>query len=111
MQVKAVASQTDQSDGIAVRFPEDELPCLSVVQLRSGLAVYTVQQGLTPLWMQPSAFWEDPKFIDEIETRESSLTGIDSSISDTAVSQLSAAEQLQIDFGPMDKGCKRKSRN
>ena len=62
-----------------------------------------------PAWA--SAFWEDPKYIDEMELRELSVKETDSSISNTAVSQLSAAEQRQFDFGHMDKGCKRKSRN
>ena len=73
-QVKAVASQTHQSDGIAVRFPEHEFPCLSAVQLCSGLSVFEVQQGLTPLWMRSSAFLEDPKYIDEMKTRHSSVS-------------------------------------
>ena len=104
-QVKAVASRLDQAAGIAVRFPKHELPCLCVVQLRNGLAVFEVQQGFTPLWMRPSAYWDDPNHVHELKMREQNVTDTNSNIT-----KLSAAEKLQLEFGYVDKVSKRRSR-
>ena len=104
-QVKAVASRLDQAAGIAMRFPKHELPRLCVVQLRNGLAVFEVQQGITPLWMRPSAYWDDPNHVHALNIREQNVTETDSNLT-----KLSAAEQLQLEFGHVDKVFKQRSR-
>ena len=112
-QVETAANQ-DQLDAssIVVQFPQHKLPQLCTFQLRSGFAVFVLQDGHCPLWMRPAVAWEDPDYVQEMHLRERSVrTAQGAPSSASTAPKLSAAEELVQQYGHLSKHSKRRARS